>query len=430
MSLQRTAMAWTHLMTRPGRATRPFGVLDLGSRKLCCCVARIDGEGRLQLLGAAHQAADGLVGGEIVDVAAAEAAIRSVVEEAEIAAEERLDDVAVVLAGGTPMSGYVRVEIALHGQPVRRTDVAAALEHAARHAPADGFAIVHAVPLGESLDGGPEVRDATGLVGKRLVVRAHVVGVRRRPLEQLAGCLARCHLRLATVLAAPYASALACLSRDEAERGALVVDCGARTTTLAILQQGRLQYVGAVPQGSDHLTDELAQRLAIPQPAAERLKNLEASVVWRACDSFETLELTPLGARGRDDTIEVPRRRLTEIVRPLTEALFGAVVEQLNAAPSELRTVARRSVVLTGGGALQDGMVEFAAERLGSARLGRPAVVTGWSEPQVAAVTGALALAGGFDGGIGYAPVPAASGAFARPLSSLTRWLRESLGVT
>ncbi len=424
-------MAWMNVVEQGSRHSRPFGVLDVGSCKLCCYIAQINGDGRLRLLGAAHQAADGFAAGEIVDAAAAETAIRAIVDDAECDAQERLDEIAVVVADGALSSGYVKVEVTLNGAAVRRREVLLALRQAAVQAPARGFAIAHAVPMGESIDDGPELRDSTGLTGRRLVVRAHLVGMRARPLEQLAACLARGHLRLGGVYAAPYAAALGCVGRDEADRGALVIDLGGRTTTLAVLQHSRLHYVGAIPQGADHLTDELVQRLAIPRTTAERLKNLEASVVWRACDAFETIELMPLGAAGGNDLVEIQRRRLTELLRPLAQALFGAVTEQLRQAPEQARLAARRGVVLTGGGAQQEGMIELAAEVLGcGVRLGRPTVLDGWSEPQMAAAGGALALAAGFDGNIGYAPARGAAGPMRRPIERLGQWLRESLGVT
>ncbi len=422
--------AWRALVDEGGRPSRPFGVLDVGSRKLCCYIARRHAGGTFELLGAGHQAADGFTGGEVVDAGAAEAAVRAVVDEAERQAEERLDAMTLVFAGGEPASGYVQVEVGLDGRAVRRRDVQMALRHAARHATAEGFAIVHGVPLGHRLDGGPEVRDATGMIGKKLVVRAHLVGVRERPLAQLAGCLERCHLRTTTALAAPYAAGLACLTRDEAERGVLVLDCGARTTSLAVFQRGRLHYLAAVPQGAEHLTDELQARLDVTRATAERLKNLEAAVVWRSCDSFDSVEISPIGATSPSDTLEVPRRRFTEILRPLSEALLGAVREKLRQAPEPAQAAARRGLVLTGGGAQQEGLVELASEMLGvGARLGRPDVLDGWSEPPVAAASGALALAAGHDGGLGYAVERSARGGLNRPFESLSQWLRESLGV-
>jgi cell division protein FtsA len=191
-----------------------------------------------------------------------------------------------------------------------------------------------------------------------------------------------------------------------------------------------LQYVASVPQGSDHLTDELASRLGVSQATAERLKNLDGAVVWRACDAFEMVEIAPVGAVSPADTFEVSRRRLTEILRPLSEAILAAAVEELRRAPESAQIAARRGVVLTGGGAQQDGMVELAAEMLGGwARLGRPQVLPGWEEPQVAAASGALALAAGDDRGIGFAPGRRMGGPLGRPLESFGQWLRESLGV-
>jgi cell division protein FtsA len=423
--------AWRSLLAAAGRGGRPFGVLDVGSRKLCCYVARQRPAGTFELLGAGHQAADGFTGGEVVDAAAAEAAVRAVVDEAERQADERLTEVTLVFAGGEPASGYLQVEVALDGRAVSRRDIHMALRHAARHATADGFAIIHAVPLAHRLDGGPEVRDATGMLGRRLTVRAHLVGVRARPLHQLTGCLERCHLRPTTALAAPYAAALACLERDEAERGVMVLDCGARTTSLAIFQRGRLHYVAAVPQGAEHLTDELQAKLHVTRATAERLKNVEASVVPRSCDAFDAVEISPIGAASPADTVEVPRERLTEILRPLSQALLGAVAEQLRQAPATAQAAARRGLVLTGGGAQQEGLLELASEMLGTgARLGRPSVLDGWCAPPVAAASGGLALAAGRDGGLGYTVERSARGPVGRPFESLSQWLRESLGVT
>ncbi|TVQ39803.1 MAG: cell division protein FtsA [Geminicoccaceae bacterium] len=432
MSLRRPPRMWTGLVERRLRAGRPFGLLDVGSRKLCCYIVRLGTSGRFELLGAGHQAADGFEAGEVVNAAAAEAAMRAVIDEAERMADERLRRIAVTFAGGAPASGYVKVEVSLEGRPVTRRDVTEALRHAGEAMTADGFSILHAVPLGLALDGGPEVRDVTGVPGRRLTVRAHLVGVAERPLRQLGGCLERCHLELETVVVAPYAAALACITKDEAERGVMVVDCGARTTSLAVFHHGQLQFVAAVPFGADQLTDELAACLNVSQATAERLKNLDASVEERACDAIETVEITPLDAFSSLDTVEVPKRRLTDILRPVSTAILEAVSDQLIHAPVAVQAAARRGVVLTGGGAQQEGLIDLAMQVLSASgvRIGRPDVLDGWSDPPAAAASGALALVAGHDGGIGYAPKRPQPSALGKPFERVGQWLRESLGVT
>jgi hypothetical protein len=56
-------------------------------------------------------------------------------------------------------------------------------------------------------------------------------------------------------------------------------------------------------------------------------------------------------------------------------------------------------------------------------------VLEGWCDPPVAAASGALALAAGRDGGIGYTVERSARGPLGRPFESFGQWLRESLGV-
>ncbi|MEO1092773.1 MAG: cell division protein FtsA, partial [Pseudomonadota bacterium] len=204
MSVHRPTTLWETLLERAPRITRPFGILDVGSRKLCCYVVRLAGTSRFELLGAGDQLADGFVSGDVVDAQAAEASIRAVVDQAERSADERLRTVAVTFSGGKPASGYVQIDVGLDGRTVQRRDVTAALDHACAKMTAEGFSILHALPLGLALDGGPEVRDVTGLVGRRLTVRAHLVGVSARPLDQLAACLRRCHLEVSTVVSAAY----------------------------------------------------------------------------------------------------------------------------------------------------------------------------------------------------------------------------------
>jgi len=209
-----------------------------------------------------------------------------------------------------------------------------------------------------------------------------------------------------------------------------VLDCGARTSSLAVFHRGRLAYVAAVPQGAEHLTDELQARLHVGRATAERLKNLEAAVVRRSCDAFDTVEIAPLDAASPGDTVEVPRGRFTEILQPLSEAMLGAVAEQLRQAPETVQVAARRGLVLTGGGAQQEGLLELASEQLDvGVRLGRPSVLDGWYEPPVAAASGGVALAAGHDGGLGYTVERSARGPLGRPFESLSQWLRESLGV-
>ena len=90
--------AWRKIVgTGPWRRGHPFGVLDIGSSKLCCYIARPRPGQGVQLLGRGYQVAEGLKGGDVVDAEAAEAAILGALHEAEQQAGETLRE---ICAGG------------------------------------------------------------------------------------------------------------------------------------------------------------------------------------------------------------------------------------------------------------------------------------------------------------------------------------------
>ena len=78
--------------------------LDIGSTKVCCFIARPDGVGGMRVIGIGHQIARGMRAGAVVDMDAAEEAVRGAVDAAERMAKERVDSVLLSFSGGRPAS--------------------------------------------------------------------------------------------------------------------------------------------------------------------------------------------------------------------------------------------------------------------------------------------------------------------------------------
>ena len=73
--------------------------------------------------------------------------------------------------------------------------------------------------------------------------------------------------------------------------GAVVLDLGAGTTGVARFADGRLQELATLPLGAHHVTQDLAFGLSTGRAQAERLKTLYGSVLVRAGDSRQHLEV-------------------------------------------------------------------------------------------------------------------------------------------
>lgn len=421
--------AWRKIVgTGPWRRGQAFGVLDIGSSKLCCYIARPRPGQGVQLLGRGYQVADGLKGGEVIDAEAAEAAILGALHEAEQQAGETLREIYLAVSGGRVQSSYVRVDCALHGRGVTEADLQLLLDRARREATSPEREVLHALPVEVSVDGGRPLKDARGLSGQRLEIVAHLATVSGPALRNLLACLERCHIEVKGVVAASYAAAIACLAEDELERGCLVLDFGGGTTGLAHFAGGRLSLVGQVPYGGDHITGDLAYGLQTSRQHAERIKNLFGSTQFRSCDEGTRIEHPRLGDHAELPTGEVPRTRITEIVRARVEEILALVRHRLDEHRELLVTRPPRSIVVTGGGSQLEGIEELVQEVFHlPARCARPVAWSGTrqDEPCCATAAGSVALVLGDDGGLGWRDQIEVS-VLSHRLARLGQWFREN----
>lgn len=430
MSVDVATMGWRRVVAaRPATRTAPLAVLDIGTSKVCCFIARPRAGRGFAVIGRGYQVAEGIRGGDISDAEAADAALRAVLHEAEEQAGERLREVAVTVSGGRPRSSHVRVTTELAGRTVTDEDLSRLLRLAHDRIEDDRRAVVHVVPLAVTIDGGRPLADARGMSGQQLEMLAHVVTLRREALHDVLEVLDRSHVAVRGVTVASYAAGLGCLTADELDRGCLVLDMGAGTTGIALFADGQLAFVDQVPYGGDHVTGDLAFGLSTTRAHAERIKSLYGSVLWRACDDNQRIAVPLIGDSARHPTGEVPRTRLTQIARARVEEILDLVEQRLGEAGELVTACPPRSVVLTGGASEIEGLAELTQERFGvPTRLGRPDAECGVGPdmgPCCASVTGALVLAAGDDRGLAWSDTRERD-PLTRMVQRVRRWIGEN----
>lgn len=425
------ASVWQELVgAGPWRRGQAFGILDVGTSKLCCYIARPRPGRGVQLLGRGYQVAEGLKGGEIVDAEAAESSVLATLHEAEQQSGETLREIVLAVSGGRPQSTFVRVACQLHGRSVTDADVQLLLDRARRSASTPEREVLHAVPIELTVDGGRPLKDPRGLSGQRLEIVAHLVSMAGPALRNVLACLERCHVEVKGVVCASYAAGLACLAHDEIERGCLVLDMGGGSTGLTHYADGRLTLVEQVPYGGDHITGDLAFGLSTSRHHAERIKNLFGGAQFRSCDDGTRIEVPVLGDHTDMPTGEVPRTRVTEIVRARAEEILVLAKRRLDEHRELLMARPARSIVLTGGGSQLEGLEELVQEtfRLPTRR-GRPgALQTAQGledQPCCATAAGTVGLALGDDGGLGWRDQLEVS-ILSHRLARLGQWFREN----
>jgi cell division protein FtsA len=359
---------------------RLVGVLDLGTTKVCCLIASVSGDGKLEIVGVGNRASKGIRGGFIIDMDDAEKTIRTTVEAAERMAGGMIEKVVVNLSGGHPASKIVACETPVPGHEIGDLDIWRVLEQT-NHLP-NGFNdhdVVHMIPVGYTVDGTRGVRDPRGMYGERLGVNMHVVSASANALRNLDVTVNRCHLDIEEKIISPYASALSCLVEDEKRLGAVHIDMGGGTTSIAVFFDGELVHVDVIPVGGGHVTNDIAQGLSTPLSASERLKTLYGNALSSPSDDRETVRVPMIGDGGVAEESQVPRSILVGIIKPRIEETFELVRSRLES--SGFDKVGGSRVVLSGGASQLPGTRELAALVLNkTVRLARPHAMPGLAE--------------------------------------------------
>ncbi|WP_117192507.1 cell division protein FtsA [Rhizobium terrae] len=361
-------------------------VLDIGSTKVVCMIARLTPRqesqvlpGRthnIEIIGIGHQRSRGVKSGVIADLDAAESVVRLAVDAAERMAGLTVDSLIVNISAGRLSSDVYTATIDLGGQEVEAADLKKVLVSASQQSLRQDRAILHSLPTGFSLDGERGIRDPLAMFGDALGVDMHVVSAERATLKNLELCVNRAHLSVEGIVATPYASGLAALVDDEVELGCAAIDMGGGTTTISVFAEGKLVHTDAISLGGHHVTTDLARGLSTRIEDAERMKVVHGSALANGGDERDVISVPPIGEDDRDQPTQVPRSLVTRIVGARIEETLELIRDRIQ--KSGFSPIVGKRVVLTGGASQLTGLSETARRILArNVRIGRPMGVSG-----------------------------------------------------
>jgi cell division protein FtsA len=365
----------------PHKRTALVASLDIGTSKIACVIARLKPcppsdafRGRshaAELIGYSQIQSRGVKGGAVVDPNECEEVVRQAVALAERMAKVRVESVLLSVSGGRPQGQMIEAATEIRGGAVSAGDVARLTSTGMHHATGIGRTVLHALPVGYSLDGVKGVRDPKGMVARQFGVDMNVVTADATVARNLMLVVERCHLNVEAMAASPYVAALAVLTDDEADLGAAVVEMGAGTTTIAVYSGGRFVHACGFAVGGRHITMDLARGLSACIADAERIKTLYGTVLTGGSDARELMSVPTAGDNEQDVPQIVSRATIANIMRHRAEEIFEMVRDRL--ADSPFAAEPKASVVLSGGAAQLTGLVELATRILNRpVRIGRP----------------------------------------------------------
>jgi cell division protein FtsA len=365
----------------PQKRTALVASLDIGTSKIAYMIARLKPcppsealRGRshaVELIGYSQIPSRGMKAGTVVEPAQCEQAVRQAVGLAERMAKVQVESVLLSVSGGRLNGQLIEAAAEIKSGAVTAEDVTRVISAGMRHATGEGRTVLHALPVGFTLDGVKGVRDPRGMVARQFGVDMNVVTSDATVARNLMLVVERCHISVEAMTASPYVAGLSILTDDEADLGAAVIEMGAGTTSIAVYSAGRFVHASGFAIGGHHITMDLARGLSACIADAERIKTLYGTVLTGGSDSQELMSVPSAGDDERELPQVVSQATIANIVRHRAEEIFEMVRDGL--ADSPLAAEPKARIVLSGGASQLAGLPELATRILKRpVRIGRP----------------------------------------------------------
>ncbi len=350
--------------------------LDIGTSKVVAIVAEHEpGEG-IEVIGVGSHTTKGLKRGVVVDIESTVQSIQRAVEEAELMAGCEIRSVYASISGNHIQSRNSPGAVAIRDKEVSAGDIERVMDAARAVAVPGDQSILHVLPQEFAIDEQEGIREPIGMSGVRLETRAHLITCALSARQNLSKCVNRCGLTIDELILSPLASAESVLTADEKELGICLVDVGAGTTDLAIYTQGAIRHTASLPIAGDLVTNDIAQAFRTPTQYAEDIKIRYACALTQLAGAEETIQVPSVGDRPPR---RLARQMLAQVVQSRYEEIFSMVQGEIRRSGYE--SVIAAGIVLTGGGACMEGVVDLAEELFQvPVRLGQPHGVDGLGE--------------------------------------------------
>ncbi len=344
------------------RDTQPnyFIGLDVGTSSVRCVVGNLDiasDEPRMSVIGYGQSQNLGMRKGLVVHLDDVANAVNQAVSEAERIAGVPIRGATVNVNGvhisGIDSKGVIAIsaanrEISLEDK-LRVEDAATIVQIPANRE------IIQVFPKNYRVDGHDSIKDPVGMRGVRLEVDTHIVTVASPNIKSLDAALEKAHIVPSHHTVSGLAAAEAVLNRQQKEAGTLVLDIGASTTNLAVIEDGEVQHVAVIPMGGSHITNDLAIGLKTDLEIAEKVKLQHAA-------------LEGTGKNGRLSVQHEQRNYVfdSDDIQMVVEARVEEIFEYVE---KELRRIHKSrklpgGVVIVGGTANIPGIADFGREKL------------------------------------------------------------------
>ena len=213
-----------------------------------------------------------------------------------------------------------------------------------------------------------------GTFGDNLKLNFYKFAVKKNYINTLSSLFENLNIHIENYVPTPLSSSLATLNSDDKLLGAICIDLGASSTSIALFENEKLIFMDAINVGGKNITNDIARGVSTNIESAERLKTLYGSVISSPSDEYELIEIPMSNEPSKFKQIN--RSTINSIIKPRAEETLELIWQKLKEYNFHRKQI--KNLILTGGGAILEGIAEYAQVIFDSnVRIGMPLSIKG-----------------------------------------------------
>ncbi len=353
--------------------------LDIGTNNIRVAVAQENEDGKLEIVGTYTKASSGLRNGSVVNIEDAKNAIKEAIEETEQSIGVEIFAVHTAVGGPQIESINSRGVVPIHGEDFRKGEINSNdIEQVIRNATAikipEDKQKLNVIPQHYTVDDVGGIKSPMGMIGVRLEADVHITTISKTIVKNIISCIERAGFQFESIVQKSLAISKAVCYEDEMELGSIIIDLGAGTTDVLVIYDSAPICTISIPVGGNAVTNDIAVVAGIPVAEAERIK-IESGCCFEDDIGEDTDVILP-GVGGRGPEV-IYKSELCQIITARMEQIFEMVRESIKKETSESIKQLSGNIILTGGGAKMDGVIDLAKSvfRTSAVRLGIPEIL-------------------------------------------------------
>ena len=301
--------------------------IDIGNSKISSIVCDIKTDGSKKILSFISNPTTYVNKSMVTNLVSVKDEIHKTISEAAKESQTDIKSVNLNLPAIESSSIFSESEINVSGKMISDLHLKKAVNQSDILETIENYEIIQKFISSYELDNKFFSNSPIGTFGDNLKLNFYKFAVKKNYTNTLSSLFKNLNIHIENYVPTPLSSSLATLNFDDKLLGAICIDLGASSTSIALFENEKLIFMDAINVGGKNITNDIARGVSTNIESAERLKTLYGSVISSPSDEYELIEIPMSNEQSKFKQIN--RSTINSIIKPRAEETLELVWQKI-----------------------------------------------------------------------------------------------------